>query len=171
MAEPRHFYPAANPAFCWFVGAFLAIFGAGFIFVGFDQSGYAPVAGIGQILLGLVILFFAWRAALYYRRRVFTLADDGLYLRPFWGWPKTLRFVEVESFGIYDQANHARAFGPGGRSTRTGQIVTSQHLVCKMNSGNTRTVVLPGFVNKDLLADLERRSGKSIEKLPAREAG
>lgn len=171
MTTPRNFYPSANPAFCWFIGVFVGLFGAGFVFVGFDKVDYAPIEGLGQVLLGLVILFFAWRVAMYYRRPVLSLADDGLYLRPFWGLPKTLRFIEIDRFGIFDQSNRARAFSPGGRSARTGQIVISQHLVCTMTSGITRTVVLPGFVNADLLADLERRSGKAIEQLPTREAG
>ena len=171
MPEPRRFYPAANPAFCWIMGIFIGLFGAGFLFLGINALDHSPLEGGGQALFGLVILFFAWRAANFYRRPVFALTDEAIEQKPFWGLPRKTPFDQIDKLGLYYQTNEAKVFSPDGKSYKTGQQVMSQHLVVTLTSGKSRTIVLPAFDNDALLDDLKARSGKSIEMLPAREAG
>ena len=47
------------------------------------------------------------------------------------------------------------------------QVLTTHHLEIKTRNGKTKTFTLPSFANNSrLLESLEKRSSKTVEKLP-----
>ena len=117
------------------------------------------------------MLFIAWRIARYPARAVLSLTDDALIRRPAFWRTTTVPLAEMAGLARYDQHNRARMTTPSNFGSVTGKVVTSEHLVITLKSGDTRTITLPGFVNAGLLAELSARTGLPIEEMSARKAG
>lgn len=170
-STPYNYFPAASQPFCWAVGVFIALFGVGFVLTGLDVVGYSPLTGSGQVVLGGVVLFLAWRVARYPARATLSIAEDALILRPAFWLSSRLDFSEMTALGLYRQQNQARLITGSHSGRLPGMSVTSEHLVVTLSGGRTRTITLPGFNNQHLLSKLTDRTGLRIEHLPGRMAG
>ncbi|MEE9375301.1 MAG: hypothetical protein V3V04_03085 [Rhizobiaceae bacterium] len=171
MSEPIEFRPEANPVACWLIGGFIGLLGAGLIFTGFNRISYEPEWMIPQILLGVALCFLAWRAANYYRRPAFALTQDAIVLKPFWSFTKKIRYADMAGLGFYEQDNAAKDYSRRVTGVKTGQIVTSQHLVIRLKSNEVKEVVLPRYDNAELIDILQRKTGLKYEKMARQKAG
>ncbi len=154
------FHEEKSKAAVYFVCAFPALMGVAMLITFFDSL--SNIDGDALFVLGSAFLGFAILFHRFSFNPRYELTERELRIRNFFG-VKSTRYEEITSLGKY-----RKTFRPkksNGQSMQ--QVLTTHHLEIKTRNGKTKTFTLPSFANNSrLLESLEKRSSKTVEKLP-----
>lgn len=165
-ADDLHVKVQAHPAGYWFIIGAIALFGAMFLLAGYDRlTNLADAEAITKMLIGIAILFAAFRAYRYFTTPNVSVTDKAFIHRPFWRPARHWQFEDTEAFATYTAEVPVKVF-TGTRFRDTGRVNIVQYLVRKPVSGEVAQTVLPRFLSNDeILAAIRRNSGMEVARL------
>ncbi len=164
MKDPdtEQFHEEKSKAAVYFICAFPGLLGIAMLIAFFDSLSNIDGDALFLLVLGSALIAFA---VLFHRFSLnprYELTERELRIRNFFG-VKSTRYEEISSLGRY-----SKTFRPKKSNGGTMPLVlTTHHLEIKTRNGKTKTFTLPSFANNSrILESLERRTHKTVEKLP-----
>lgn len=161
-ANTESFHDEKSKMAVYFVCAFPGLLGIAMLIAFFDSLSNIDADALFLLILGSALIAFA---VLFYRYSFnahYELTEREFRIRNLFG-VKAFRYEEITSLG-----NYSKTFRPKnskGRQMRS--VLTTHHLEIKTRNGKSKTYTLPSFSNNSrILESLEKRSGKTVEKLP-----
>ena len=151
-----HIRVQANRIFAWCLIGLLAVLTLFFILGGIQQYG---AEGWGLILVAVFLGVMTIRVARYFLLPQVSVTQTHLVIRPFWKRTVKWSFEDTSMWEVETQK-----IVKDWRSRRLLVPLTVERLYRTVKTGDTKSVVLPGFAghNERILNAIAERSGVSV---------